>query len=66
MKKYYVTIEEMISETFEIEAEEMGEAMEMAKQGYKNGKYVLMPGNLVAKQMSAESEDSECCEWTEF
>lgn len=67
MKKFKIVIEEMVSEEFEIEAETLEEAMEIAEEQYNNGTIVLEPGNLVAKQMMAEDVDTgECTEWTEF
>lgn len=67
MKKFIITIEEMVSEDFEIEAETMEEAMEIAEERYNNGDIMLEPGNLVAKQMMGyDEEEDECTEWTEF
>ncbi|MFR1565666.1 MAG: DpnD/PcfM family protein [Christensenellales bacterium] len=66
MKKYTITIEEMISEHFVIEANTAEEAMALAEDGYYAGKYVLAPGNLVAKQMAISSPADETTEWTEF
>lgn len=67
MKTFKITIEETVSETFDIEAETMEEAMEIAEEQYDEGSLVLEPGNLVAKQMMAEDEESgESTEWTEF
>ena len=67
MKKFKIVIEEMVSEEFEIEAETLEEAMEIAEEQYNNGTIVLEPGNLVAKQMMVEDVDTgECTEWTEF
>jgi hypothetical protein len=67
MKKFTITIEEMVSEDFEIEAETMEEAMDIAEEMYNNGDIVLEPGNLVSKQMMGEdTETGECTEWSEF
>ena len=46
-RKYSIIIEETISENFEIEAEDIDEALKVAKQKYKNGEIVLNPGNLI-------------------
>jgi len=56
----------MISEHFVIEANTAEEAMALAEDGYYAGKYVLAPGNLVAKQMAISSPADETTEWTEF
>ena len=63
---YSVTIEELISQEFKINANSI-EAMYIAKEKYNKEEFVLAPGTLVAKQMQAISEDStEITEWTEF
>lgn len=66
MKKFIIAIEEMVSQEFEVEAENAGEAMEIAEEKYKNGEFVLSPGNLVARQMAVTAPDNEVSEWTEF
>jgi len=62
---FKVTIEEMVSETFEVEATNIEEAMQIAEEKYNNGEFVLEPGNLTCKQMMAEG-DNETTEWVEF
>ncbi len=64
--KFIVTIEEMVSEDFEVEAESAEEAMYIAEEKYKKCEFVLEPGRLVAKQMAIMFPDSEVTEWTEF
>jgi hypothetical protein len=67
MPKFKVIIEEHVSETFEVEAEDIGVAMEIAEEKYNNGEFVLEPGNLTAKLMMAESDDGkDVTEWVEF
>ncbi len=67
MKTYYVTIEEHISQTFEVEAEDIGEAMELAEERYHDGEYVLGGDSTVtARLMSADDGNGDCTEWTEF
>ena len=64
---YSVTIEELISQEFKINANSIEEAMYIAKEKYNKEEFVLAPGTLVEKQMQAISEDStEITEWTEF
>ncbi len=63
---YKVTIEEMISQDFEVEANTIEEALEIAEQGYKNGIFVLSPGKLVCKQISANDGKGDCVDWYEF
>lgn len=59
MAKYTVTIEEMVSQDFEVEAN-------CAEEKYNSGEFVLEPGDLVAKQIAITSPDSEATEWTEL
>jgi hypothetical protein len=66
MKKFKITIEETVSQDFEIEATSLEEAMDIAEAKYNNGEFVLEPGNLVCKQMMGEDEDGYCTEWCEF
>lgn len=66
MKTFKITIEEMISQTFYVEATSLEEALEIAEHNYKTGKFVLAPGNLVCKQICGEDEDGHCTEWYEF
>ena len=67
MKTFKITIEEHVVETFDIEAETIEEAMEIAEEQYDDGTLVLEPGNLVAKLMMAEDEETEeATEWVEF
>jgi hypothetical protein len=66
-KIFKITIEEMISQSFDIEAETIEEAMEIAKRDYNDGYLVVDNGDLVAKQMMAEDEETkETTEWVEF
>jgi hypothetical protein len=65
--KFKITIEEHVSQTFEVEATDIEEAMEIAERNYNDGYLVVDNGNLVAKQMMAEcDEDGETTEWVEF
>ncbi len=66
MAKYTVTIEEMVSQGFEVEADSAEEAMRIAEEKYDSGEFVLEPGELVAKQMAITSPDNEATEWKEF
>ena len=66
MQKFKITIEETVSQDFEIEATSLEEAMDIAEQQYNDGKLVLEPGNLVCKQMQGIDEDGYCTEWCEF
>ena len=66
-KKIKVTIEEHIVQAFEIEADNIDEAMEIAEKKYKNGVIVLESGEVQAKLMMAEDpENDTVTEWKEF
>lgn len=68
MKTFKITIEEHISGVFEVEADSMEEAMEIAEEKYKYGIFVVEPdGCPTAKLMMVEDESTgEATEWTEF
>ena len=68
MKNFKITIEEHISGVFYVEAENIGEAMEIAEDKYKMGVFVVEPdGYPTAKLMMAEDEETdETTEWIEF
>ena len=67
-QKFKITIEEHISQAFEVEATDIGEAMEIARQKYNDGEFVVDAFNApTAKLMMAEDEyGAECTEWEEF
>ena len=65
--KFKITIEEHVSQTFEVEATDIGEAMEIAEEKYNNGEFVVESTTPTAKLMMAEDEfGAECTEWEEF
>ena len=55
MTKYKVMIEEIISQEFEIEAENIDEASVLAERKYKNGEFVLDNGNLIGISFCVEN-----------
>jgi len=65
--KIMVTIEETVSDTFEVEAETVEEALEIAKEKYHCGEFVLEPGTVTNRMIQAVAENSEdTTEWEEF
>ena len=67
MAEYIVTIEETVSEGFKISADSVKEALEIARQMYKNGELVLEPGNLVSGRMSVSGDEGgEGAVWYEL
>lgn len=63
--KFTVYIEEHISRAFEVEAEDIGKAMQSAEDKYRSGEFVLDDANVTARLMMAEN-DYEATEWEEF
>ena len=63
--KITVTIEEHISQAFEVEADTIEEAMQIAEDKYRSGEFVLDNTNVTAKLMMAEN-NYEATEWSEF
>lgn len=64
---FEITIEEMVSQTFLVEAQDDNEAMLVAIEKYKNGDLILEPGNLVCKQMEIHDiKNDTYTEWFEF
>ena len=63
--KITVTIEEHISQAFEVEADTFEEAMEIAEDKYRSGEFVLENPCVTKKLMMAE-DDYEVTLWEEF
>lgn len=55
--KYTIIIEETVSEELTLEAENKKEAMEEARRLYRQGKWVLEPGNLVEVRFQVLEEE---------
>lgn len=66
MNRYKIAMEETCVQEFEIEAEDSILALELAKQKYRNGEFVLEPGEPQFHQMAVVSPNNECTEWIEF
>jgi len=67
MKKFEVTIEEVISQTFELQAENLEQAIDLAMEKYGNGEFVLEPGELESKTMMVkDTETEEETNWFDF
>ena len=63
--KITVTIEEHISQPFEVEADTLEEAMQIAEDKYRRGEFVLENPCVTKKLMMAEN-DYEVTLWEEF
>ena len=55
--KYTIIIEETVSEKFTLEAANEKEAMEEAQRLYRQGAWVLEPGNLVEVRFQVLEEE---------
>ncbi len=66
MTKYTIAIEETVVEEFEIEANDFGEALDIAAEKYRKGEIVLCPGEVQFKQMAVVKPDCESTGWSEF
>ena len=66
MKKYVVTIEEVVSEEFVLEADSL-DAIEKTIANYNEGSFVLEPGNLIETNILIKNEENnESSDWFEL
>lgn len=65
-KRYTITIEETVAQDFEVEAETVEKALEIAKEKYNNAEFVLEPGELIHKQIAIKNPLKNEIEWEEF
>ena len=64
MKTYKIGIEELVSAACEVEAENAEQALEIAKEKYHLGEFVLEPGELQSKNIAVL--EPETTGWEEF
>lgn len=65
--KYKITIEEIISQEFYIEASDINEAKNIAIERYKNGEIILENAHLIDKKIDVSNElNDELIEWESF
>lgn len=64
--KYIVTIEETISQDFVVEADDVGEALSIARTKYRDGQLVVEFPSNVSAQGAITFPESEVTEFTEF
>lgn len=66
--KYFVTIEETVSQTVEIvsDSAEQAKATATAIEEYCSGKLVLEPGDLIGKKIQVHNGSNEMIGWEEF
>lgn len=63
--KIKVRIEEHTCQTFDVEADTIEEAIQIAEQKYYDGEFVLDNANVTAKLMMADDGNKQT-EWEEF
>jgi hypothetical protein len=65
MKKYNVTIEQPMAKTFEVEADSIEQAEEIAKEKYNSGEFVIGSDDFGtdAQVQTASADDSEIGDW---
>lgn len=66
MKKIKVIIEEHISQTFEVEAANIDEAMEIAEKLYVDGIFVVNTSNEPSAKFMCAEDDEELTDWVQF
>ncbi len=64
MKKFIIAIEETVVQEFEVMADDSVQALEIAEEKYRKGKFVLEPGEVQFRQMASVGD--EPTEWMEF
>lgn len=64
--KYFVTIEETVSQTVEIVSDSAEQAKATAIEEYCSGKLVLEPGDLIYKKIQVHNGSNEMIGWEEF
>ena len=65
MSVYQVIVEETVTGTITIDAEDGEAAIELARQRYESGEYVLSAGELTSVQFGLVSAAGECELWVE-
>lgn len=66
MKKFFITIEETISQVFEIYANSPEQAKDIAIKQYNAGEFVLTPGELLDKKIQISDNNNPLTDWEEF
>ncbi len=64
--EFKVIIEETVAQEFAVEAACREEALEIAREKYESGEFVLCPGEVQGRRMAACEPADEAREWIEF
>ena len=65
-KDYIVKIEETVVEEFVVSASSEIEALEIAKEKYHTGEFILTPGEVQFKQVAVVNQKKSDMKWVEF
>lgn len=66
-KLFHVTIEETVSECFNVYADNIDDAIKTAEDKYYHGEFIISPGNIINRKMSVIDESKDIKkEWIEF
>lgn len=66
MSQYLITIEETVSQTFEINSDSAEHAKETAIKQYHSNQLVLSPGELINKKIQVSDINDTVIDWKEF
>lgn len=68
MTKYYITIEQPLCKTWELDADTIEQAHEMASEKYKAGEFVLTSDDIgTSAQIKIQDENNDdAIEWTDL
>lgn len=67
MKEFEITIEEIISDTFKIQAKDIEEAMKITTEKYNKGEIVVNKENIDSRTMMVKDiENDEETNWIDF
>ncbi len=65
--KYTITIEETVSDSFIIEADNLKQALQIAQNKYYDSEIILEPGNLLNTKMQISNDDlDEQTDWIDL
>lgn len=64
--KVKVTIEEVISQTFEVEVTDMDHAYDEVRDKYKNGELVLEDPSLTCASVAIHEHDEDISDWLDL
>ncbi|MGL4484493.1 MAG: DpnD/PcfM family protein [Anaerovoracaceae bacterium] len=66
MKQYTIEIQETVYEAFDVKASNADAALEIAERKYKDGEFVLEPGEVTYRELKVILPESEETDWKEF